>query len=113
MLLFGRKITAHEACERNLVAKVLPSATFEHEAWTMVEAYSKLPPQVRVCMCNIFTHLQSLMLGKQLVRDTFRTLLHNANENELTVLEERMLSDECATAAVAFFQLQQTKKAKL
>ncbi len=114
MLLFGKKITAQEAVERNLVAKVFPSATFERDAWQMVEAYAQLPPQVCVHKYHIcIVCFQSLALGKTLVRDTFRSMLHDTNAREVKVLEERAQSKENADAIAAFFKAQQTKKAKL
>ncbi len=116
MLLFGKKITAQEACERNLVAKVFPSATFERDAWKMVEAYAQLPPQVCVCVHKYhicIVCLQSLVLGKTLVRDTFRPMLHDAFDKEASIVEERFGSEENVNALRDFFQSQQAKKAKL
>ena len=56
----------------------------------------------------LFT-LQSLLLSKQLIRDSFRDLLHEANEKECALLEERWLSEECMQAVMAFMQ----RKSKL
>ena len=56
----------------------------------------------------LFT-FQSLRLSKQLIRDTFRDLLHDANEKEAALLEERWLSEECMQAVMQFMQ----RKAKL
>ena len=53
--------------------------------------------------------LQSLLLSKQLIRDSFRDLLHEANEKECALLEERWLSEECMQAVMAFMQ----RKSKL
>ena len=52
---------------------------------------------------------QSLLLSKQLIRDSFCDLLHGANEKEFTLLEERWLSEECMQAVMAFMQ----RKSKL
>ena len=49
------------------------------------------------------------MLSKQLIRDSSRYLLHGANEKELTLFEERWLSEECMQAVMAFMQ----RKSKL
>uniref|UniRef100_A0ABI8A271 Enoyl-CoA delta isomerase 2 n=1 Tax=Felis catus TaxID=9685 RepID=A0ABI8A271_FELCA len=44
MLIFGKKITAAEACAQGLVTEVFPDSTFQKEVWTRLKAYSKLPP---------------------------------------------------------------------
>ena len=45
----------------------------------------------------------------QSVVDSFCDLLHEANEKEFTLLEERWLSEECIQAVMAFMQ----RKSKL
>ena len=45
----------------------------------------------------------------QSVVDSFCDLLHEANEKEFTLLEERWLSEECMQAVMAFMQ----RKSKL
>lgn len=52
---------------------------------------------------------QSLRLSKQLIRDTFRDMLHDANEKESALLEERWLSEECMQAIMNFM----ARKSKL
>ena len=52
-----------------------------------------------------FFFFQSLLLSKQLIRDSFCDLLHGANEKEFTLLEERWLSEECMQAVMAFMQI--------
>lgn len=47
VILFGKKLSAQEAYERNLVCGVFPKATFEEEAWSLVRQYAELPPMVR------------------------------------------------------------------
>ncbi|XP_035678549.1 enoyl-CoA delta isomerase 2-like isoform X2 [Branchiostoma floridae] len=96
MLLFNKKLTAHEACERGLVTEVLPHDSFQKEVQTRVEYVAQLPPQ-------------SVREGKKLVRDQEREDLHKANEKECEVLEGRWLSEECVRAIMSFF----TKKARL
>ncbi|OWK13208.1 ECI2, partial [Cervus elaphus hippelaphus] len=44
MLLFGKKLTAQEACAQGLVTEVFPDGTFQKEVWARLKAYSKLPP---------------------------------------------------------------------
>lgn len=61
MLIFGKKLTAREACAQGLVTEVFPDGTFQKEVWTKLKAYSKLPPNVSIfftCMnhgSNLFT----------------------------------------------------------
>ena len=62
----------------------------------------------KVILSFLFT-LQSLLLSKQLIRDSSRDLLHEANEKECALLEERWLSEECMQAVMAFMQ----RKSKL
>jgi enoyl-CoA hydratase/carnithine racemase len=45
--LGGRKLTAQEACDRNLVTQVIPAAQFRDKAKEIVSSMAKLPPQVR------------------------------------------------------------------
>ncbi|XP_078690079.1 enoyl-CoA delta isomerase 2-like isoform X1 [Branchiostoma floridae x Branchiostoma belcheri] len=96
MLLFNKKLTAHEACERGLVTEVFPQDVFQKEVQTRVEYVAQLPPQ-------------SVQEGKKLVRDQERQQLHSANEKECEVLEGRWLSEECVRAIMSFF----SKKARL
>ncbi|NWI62938.1 ECI2 isomerase, partial [Todus mexicanus] len=96
MLLFGRKLTAAEACARGLVTEVFPDRTFQKEVWARLEGYASLPKN-------------SLALSKQLIRSMEKEKLHKINSRECEVLQERWLSDECINAIVSFFQ----KKAKL
>nr|XP_031543923.1 enoyl-CoA delta isomerase 2, mitochondrial isoform X2 [Vicugna pacos] len=44
MLIFGRKLTAQEACAQGLVTEVFPDSTLQKEVWTRLRAYTKLPP---------------------------------------------------------------------
>lgn len=48
MLLFGKKLTAQEACAQGLVTEVFPDSTFQKEVWARLKAYSKLPPNVSI-----------------------------------------------------------------
>ena len=70
--------------------------------------YTILQKVIRSFFFFLFT-LQSLLLSKQLIRDSFRDLLHEANEKECALLEERWLSEECMQAVMAFMQ----RKSKL
>jgi len=96
LLLFNKKITAQEACERNLVSKVFPEDVFHKETEALVSYYGSLPPQ-------------SLKFSKTLNRDAERATLHKVNEAECELLVERWQSQECINAIMSFF----SKKANL
>lgn len=89
MLLAGRKLTAMEAHQCGLVTDVIPHDNFQEEIERRVQALGKLPPK-------------SLRLSKELIRDSSRDLLHEANEKEAALLEERWLSEECMQAIMNF-----------
>ena len=46
MLLGGKKLTALEAYDRNLVTQVIPAAGFREKVKEIVDGMAKLPPQV-------------------------------------------------------------------
>lgn len=48
MLIFGKKLTAGEACAQGLVTEVFPDSTFQKEVWSRLKAYSKLPQNVSI-----------------------------------------------------------------
>lgn len=96
MLLFGKKLTAQEACARGLVTEVFPDGTFQKEVWARLKAYSKLPPN-------------ALRISKQIIRKQEKEKLHAVNAEESSVLRERWLSDECMNAIASFL----SRKAKL
>lgn len=90
MLLFGKKLTAMEAQERNLVSEVFPAGTFEQECQRRVKEFSTLPPQVSIfdslvslssisvrlktLLTRIFFFLQSLQLSKGIIRASLKVL---------------------------------------
>ncbi|XP_016057361.1 PREDICTED: enoyl-CoA delta isomerase 2, mitochondrial isoform X2 [Miniopterus natalensis] len=96
MLIFGKKLTAREACAQGLVTEVFPDSTFQKEVWTKLKAYSKLPPN-------------SMRISKQVIRSMEKEKLHAVNAEESSVLQKRWVSDECINAAMNFL----SKKAKL
>ncbi|XP_039725357.1 enoyl-CoA delta isomerase 2 isoform X1 [Pteropus medius] len=96
MLIFGKKLTAGEACARGLVTEVFPDSTFQTEVWTRLKAYSKLPPN-------------AMRVSKQIIRNMEKEKLHAVNAEEVSVLQERWLSDECINAVMNFL----SKRAKL
>ncbi|XP_048204490.1 enoyl-CoA delta isomerase 2 isoform X2 [Perognathus longimembris pacificus] len=96
MLIFGKKLTAREACAQGLVTEVFPESTFQKEVWTRLKAYAKLPPN-------------AMRISKELIRSNEKEKLHAVNAEECTTLQGRWLSDECMNAIVNFL----SQKAKL
>lgn len=96
MLIFGKKITAREACARGLVTEVFPDSTFQKEVWSRLKAYAKNPPD-------------AMRIGKQLLRSSEKERLHAVNAEEFRVLRERVLSEECVSGVLSFF----SRKARL
>ncbi|XP_005355094.1 enoyl-CoA delta isomerase 2, mitochondrial isoform X1 [Microtus ochrogaster] len=96
MLLFGKKLTAREACAQGLVTEVFPDSTFKKEIWTRLKAYAKLPPN-------------SMRISKQLIRKNEKEKLHAVNAEECSTLKERWLSEECINAIMSFL----SRKSKL
>lgn len=89
-LLFGKKLSAAEACDVGLVTEIIPESNFQQETAKKIQDYSRLPPQ-------------SMRLSRGLIRDSLRAELHRVNEAECTLLEERWQSEECAKAVMNFF----------
>ncbi|XP_069349608.1 enoyl-CoA delta isomerase 2 isoform X2 [Eulemur rufifrons] len=96
MLIFGKKLTAREACAQGLVTEVFPDSTFQKEVWTRLKTYAKLPPN-------------ALRISKEVIRNKEKEKLHAINAEECSVLQERWLSDECMNAVMDFL----SRKAKL
>ncbi|XP_059966769.1 enoyl-CoA delta isomerase 2 isoform X2 [Mesoplodon densirostris] len=96
MLVFGKKLTAREACTQGLVTEVFPDSTFQNEVRVRLEAYAKLPPN-------------AMKISKQVIRNREKEKLHAINAEESSILQERWLSDECMNAIVNFL----SKKANL
>ena len=69
MLLFGKKLTAREACAQGLVTEVFPDSTFEKEIWTRLKAYAKLPPNVSIWFLLVGMW-KSFLKGKMYFRRT-------------------------------------------
>lgn len=87
----GRKISALEAYERNLVTRVFPKNDLQNQVKEIVSEIAQLPPQ-------------SVLKSKSLIRSTFSDLLEEANAKECELLKERWLSDECMQAIIKFME---------
>ncbi len=91
VLLLGRKITAQEAHERNLVTRVFPQNQLMGRVNEIATQLANLPPN-------------ALKESKRVIRDSFTELLLDANARECNLLIDRWLSDECMTAIMNFMQ---------
>uniref|UniRef100_A0A8C5PBP7 Enoyl-CoA delta isomerase 2, mitochondrial n=1 Tax=Leptobrachium leishanense TaxID=445787 RepID=A0A8C5PBP7_9ANUR len=96
MLLFNKKLTAHEACNARLVTEVFPDDRFQSEVWTRLKAYAKLPKNC-------------IAASKQLIRDVEREKLHDVCDKECELIDKRTNSKESSDAIKNFFK----NKAKL
>ncbi|XP_028618967.1 enoyl-CoA delta isomerase 3, peroxisomal-like [Grammomys surdaster] len=96
MLLFGKKLTAREACAQGLVTEVFPESTFETEVWTRLKTYAKLPTN-------------AMRVSRELIRKHEKEKLHTVNAEECSVAQERGMSEECTNALMNFM----SRKAKL
>ncbi|XP_037699871.1 enoyl-CoA delta isomerase 2 isoform X2 [Choloepus didactylus] len=96
MLVFGKKLTAREACAQGLVNEVFPDSTFQKEVWARLKAYSKLPPN-------------AMRISKQVIRNREKEKLHAVNLEECNILQERWQSEECRNAIMNFL----SKRTKL
>lgn len=96
LLLFNQKISAVEACERNLVTEVIPDGVFAKETEAKIKQYAAFPPL-------------SMSKSKVLCRQNEIEKLHQVNKAECNLLIERWQSKECEQAIMAFF----TRKSKM
>lgn len=90
IILFNKKITAHQASELGLVTEVIPDSSFQNEVWPKLKAYAKLP-------------VKSLVYSKALTRQPEQELLHKVNVAECDRLVERWTSEDCMKAIMNFF----------
>ncbi|XP_014679379.1 PREDICTED: enoyl-CoA delta isomerase 2, mitochondrial-like [Priapulus caudatus] len=96
MLLFNQKISAHEACQRDLVTEVFPDSSFHKEVTARLQRHAKYP-------------VKSMVYAKKLYRDQEREILHKINAQECDRLVERWQSEDCINAIMSFF----SKKSKM
>lgn len=90
VLLLGRKLTAHEAFDRNLVTEVIPSISFRQETENRLKSIVQLPTE-------------SMGINKLLLRSVHQEALLERNRHEADVLAERWQSNECMDAVKKFF----------
>ncbi|CAH8497599.1 unnamed protein product [Dicrocoelium dendriticum] len=91
ILLFGHRLTAHEAHSSGLVTHVVPHSEFPLECDKLLKEMVQLPPQ-------------SLLYSKELMRVRDRERLHAVNNLECDRLMERWTGPECVQAVTNFFQ---------
>lgn len=104
VLLFGRELSAREACDRNLVTEVFEAGKFQDEVRARAIKYAtSLPPS-------------TLRRAKALVRGHQLAEMKRVMNAEVDLLVELWLSPECAEAVMKFMQeayaRRQAKKAR-
>ncbi|KAG5443874.1 Enoyl-CoA delta isomerase 2, mitochondrial, partial [Clonorchis sinensis] len=91
MLLFGRKLSATEACSYGLVTRVVPQSEFSEECNKFLNSVVGMPPE-------------TLRLSKETIRIRDRETLVTVNALECDRLMERWTSPEFIQAVTAFLQ---------
>ncbi|KAG0318479.1 Enoyl-CoA delta isomerase 2, mitochondrial [Dissophora globulifera] len=99
MLLMGRKFTAEEMKEAGVVARIFPKESFMEEVLKLATHAAKYPPQ-------------AMKETKALIRDRDFPLMEEINDREMTLLGERMKSDESAQAIMQFMMDKYDRKEK-
>ncbi|KAG0720821.1 Enoyl-CoA delta isomerase 2, mitochondrial [Chionoecetes opilio] len=95
VLLFGKKMTAREACDGGLVTEVLPH-TGLHQVWPRIQEYARLPPN-------------TLRTVKEMMRIHGRETLHKVNTMEMEYLKKASRSEEALSGIMNVF----AKKSRL
>uniref|UniRef100_A0A0K0FDM0 Enoyl-CoA delta isomerase 2, mitochondrial (inferred by orthology to a human protein) n=1 Tax=Strongyloides venezuelensis TaxID=75913 RepID=A0A0K0FDM0_STRVS len=90
MLIFGKKLTAQEAKERNLINEVVSYTDFMMASEKKVKEISSLYPE-------------AMKINKKLLRDIHRAKLHEVNKVEIPILFQRFASKESMNAITNFF----------
>ena len=98
ILLFDRKLTAHEAQQRGLVTRVIDENIFEQE-------------KEKICQHILSLPKGSLLTSKALIQRWNLDMLQHVNEEELNTLRQRWLSEEFVQVISAF--IGGRKKSKL
>ncbi|CAD5209336.1 unnamed protein product [Bursaphelenchus okinawaensis] len=96
LLLFNRTITAKEALDWGLVARLVPKDQFEEETEKLLKSYSKLPKN-------------SLRINKVMSRELEKEKLHQVHQREMKMLRERFLSEESLEATKRFLESRRKK----
>eukprot|EP00753_Platysulcus_tardus_P016535 PLAT5808.1.p1 GENE.PLAT5808.1~~PLAT5808.1.p1 ORF type:complete len:227 (+),score=113.29 PLAT5808.1:431-1111(+) len=89
MLLMGRKLSAVEAEQRNLLAAVFEKGDFNAQLAAQVARLAAAPRN-------------ALLRSRELVRAPKRAAWHAANDAECELLRELWTSEECMTAVMSF-----------
>ncbi|KAA0191426.1 enoyl-CoA delta isomerase 2, mitochondrial-like isoform X2 [Hyalella azteca] len=93
MLMFNKKLSAHEAQRYRLVTEVFPHDRLQQEVWPRLQALAKLPAR-----CLIYS--------KELTRAADKEILKKTNRAECERLCERWQSEDCKNAIMNFFSRQ-------
>uniref|UniRef100_A0AC35U278 ACB domain-containing protein n=1 Tax=Rhabditophanes sp. KR3021 TaxID=114890 RepID=A0AC35U278_9BILA len=94
VLMFSKKMTAQEACDRNLINQVVPDHSFKAESEKKIQQLSMLYPE-------------TLRLNKKLLRDNHRDALLAIHEKENALLITRFTSNEGMSAIAKFLSRKQ------
>ncbi|RUS26527.1 ClpP/crotonase-like domain-containing protein [Jimgerdemannia flammicorona] len=99
MLLMGTEYTSEDFLQSGFISRIIPADKFHDTVFDLAAQAAQLP-------------LNAMRLTKALVRDVDRELLERVNEAEMTLLIDRMLSDESMEAVMQFVANQQKRKSQ-
>ena len=99
MLLLGRPLSAQEAEKCGFVAAVFEPADLMDEVMKRARQMASYPPE-------------ALQQTKKLCRDRHRQTYHDVNNDELSLLVHRFMSDECQEAVMNFMMAKMEAKKK-
>ncbi|CEF66295.1 Enoyl-CoA delta isomerase 2, mitochondrial [Strongyloides ratti] len=91
LLTFGKKLTAYEAKERNLINDIIPHDNFKVLSEKKIKAISSLYPE-------------AMRINKKLMRNIYREKLHEINKIEVPIVFERFASKESVDAINKFLK---------
>eukprot|EP01084_Bolivina_argentea_P039820 73587_1 len=100
VLLLGKKLTANEAKENNLISEIWDINGFRNKLLSVGYQMAKYPPN-------------GLIKVKQLIRAPYKKLWNETKDKEIDLLIERWQSKECQQAIMQFFMKKKKKSSKL
>ncbi|XP_013104009.2 enoyl-CoA delta isomerase 2 [Stomoxys calcitrans] len=96
MLLFGEKLTAHDAYHFNFASRVYKPFEVDSLIWPKLIEYSQMPPE-------------SLQISKGLLRSQEKEILMKAIDAECDALYKRFYSEEFMNAIIQFSMRKKSK----
>ncbi|KAI8805970.1 ClpP/crotonase-like domain-containing protein [Cladochytrium replicatum] len=100
MILLGRQCSAEEFERWGFISRILPAENFMEQVMDIAKKAAALPPN-------------AVLQTKNLIKLTMQKELMAANNREIDLLVERMLSDEHQNAVARFLTNKAAKKSKL